>query len=797
MHLIHLIKYWILAIIYKGRRAVPLYMNDHARIASLYAWSLLALLQSPALSNAKKFKYLEIFAKNFSLPISVGRLAETIYGDPRRQSFEAYCHSRLKTGELTPHTRRVLERLPLALSRIPKDSDFKLQSAKQKFIYPKRPNLEAVFAKLTYNPMASSVVDKFILTSHYEPITQNRAVLILPLGKIGQADIYALTGFKHITVMPQTACDFKKVKAQLQSILGGDVQISLYKPTARHAAPYSPGNVYISGFCDALAGQTLKQALQNRAVRTFIPKALYDDVSLMISDIIYRPVQTFYATLRAIETQGDNIPIFYVGPAKSLPRTLARSRENSIFIMTHGTNVETDQDITHRTQSQKSNKHIVKDIRRTFKYLSARSFAAAPNIDISGSPHIYLATNSWSSTYAKAAALIAEKLGEIAPVSIFDYAAPAGLQKNIQASLTPCLHNALLSSRSSDISLISQYINLAEMITPETLALGNFPAFEMNELLIKAVESELGAIIGNILLYSKLTAQLRKASNAILVQCPGRFGNIRCLGHAFQTAKLPTLDVQALFVTEMARYRPPMADHMTVIDSFAEDLYADLWNIPRKDMTPIGSMLLDEDIKKSKQGHRETLKKQHLNGTQSTVITYASQPISDIEVMEAVKALAQYMKNQTDKHLCIKLHPAQDHVTQNMIEAYLSDNMNKATAYTVIRTVPFHDVMPFTDVLISYFSNVCLLAPAFETPVITLPTSVPIPAVTLSHMGLATHVENYSTLGAEIESVLKMPKSKLHKSYLSKNPHMTQMSSLKTLSSIVEGQLEASSNQPV
>ncbi len=793
--MIQVIIFWLLGIIYRLRRALPLYMNDHARIASLYAWSLLAVFQSSQKSPARKFKYLQIFARHFSLPVSVGRLAETVYADPKRREFEAYCTERLSTGSVHPNTKNILTRLPLALSRIPQDSKLKAQSSKEKLFQPQRPDLAAVFARLNFNKEASSQEEKFSLVAQYEDIKRDKAILILPLGKIEQADMAALRGFRHITVMPQTASNFKQIKSQLHKALGEDVAITLYEPTSRHAAPYSPGNVYISGFCDALANQTLETGLRHRAVRRFIPEVLRDDVSLMISDVIYRPVQTFYATLRAVETCAEDAAIFYLGPAKSLPRTLSRSNAYPVFVMTHGTNVETDHDIIHHRKDRRSNKQVIKDIRRAFKYLSARSFAAAPKIDRSGSAHIYIATNTWSSTYAKAADLITKKLENIATVSVFDYAAPAGMHKNIQASLTPCLHNALLSTRSSDISLISQYINLADAISPEKLAIGTFPALEMKELLVKALQSELGAIIGNILLFKKMRQELSAVTNALLVQCPGRFGNIRCLGHAFQDAGLPTLDVQALFVTEMARYRPPMAKHMTVIDSFAQDLYASQWNVELKNMTPIGSVLLDEDIKAALAGDAATFKQAHLSGNQRTVISYASQPLPDREVMEAIKVLAHYMKDQTDKHLCIKLHPIQDEVTQNMIESYLQDTLSDVTSYTVLKKPPFSEVMPFTDILISYFSNVCLLAPAFNTPVVTLPTSVPVPAVTLAHMGLATHVDNYAELGTTLNTLLNGSEKDLYTTYLSKNPHMTQLSALAKLSALAEGQLKASSNQ--
>lgn len=783
-----------MTVLFKTRKSIPLYMNDHARIASIYAWSLLTLFQSPRSSNPSKFKYLETFAKSFAMPVSIGRLAETLYADPNRAAFETYYKQHLKMNRVKPSTLRIYNRLPLALSRIPKDSPIKTQSKKDKFLYPKRPELSANFAQLTYNSNAKSGDEKFQLSSQYETLDKTHAILILPLGELEATDISALSGFKKITVMPQTTFDFETIKSKLKMSLGSKIDINLYEPTARHAAPYSPGNVYISGFCDKLSEQILGKALTNRAVNRFIPQVLRDDVMLMISDIIYRPVQTFYASLRSVEVHNAGCAVFYSGPATSLPRTIARSTHNPVYVMTHGTAVETDQDVAKNTSDIPDRKTVIKEIRRIFKYLTARTIKASPEITTSDSPHIYFATNSWSKSYEKASELITDKLSEIAPVSIFDYAAPIGLQKNIQASLIPCLHNALLSTRSSDIALLSQYINLPNMINPQKLALGQFPANEMNELIIKALEREMGAIIGNILLYNKISQKLSMASKAILVQCPGRFGNIRCLGRAFQNAGLPTLDVQALFVTEMARYRAPMADHMTVIDSFAEDLYSHQWDLPRQNISQIGSILLDEDIKHSKSGDAVKLRTQHLSGTQKHIITYASQPLPDREVMKAIEALATYMISQTDKHLCIKLHPAQDDVTQQKITNYLIETLSDSTKFTVLRELPFSKVMPFTNILISYFSNVCLMGPSHDIPVITLPTTVPIPAITLADMGLASHVENLAELGETIDKLIFEPPHKTYQDYISKNPHMSNLTSLDNLARIAEEMLKGMSH---
>ena len=793
MYILTHIRFWLIATLYRARRAVPLYMNDHARIASLYAWGLLNLFQSPHSSLQKKLKYLNTFSKYFALPVSIGRLAETLYADPRAKEFDAYFESQLKQTNIPPNTSRVYNRAVRAATRIPQDSLVLAQSSMEKISYPQRPNLAVAFAQLSFDKAAASQKHRFQLTSRYSHHSKDHALLILPLGRLENAPLEALSDFKRITVMPQSSFDAAELTKTLQGAVGNDTVITFYEPTARHAAPYSEGNVYISGFCDDLAEHILVSALKKRPVRKFIPKSLEDDVSLMISDIMYRPVQSFYAALRAVETHEDATEIFYLGPRTSLPRTIARTTQRSVFVMTHGTSVETDEDLISHGDQTASKRQILKDIRRTLVYLSARTFKAAPEIQTTNAPHIYFATNSWSGSYAKAGKLISDRLSSLAPVSVFDYAAPVGLHQNIQASLTPCLHNALLSTRSSDLTLMSQYIDLPSLVEPEEIALGHFQANEMKSLIIQALEKELGAILGNILLYRKVSTTLANVSNAILIQCPGRFGNIRCLGKAFQKAGLPTLDIQALFVTEMARYKAPMADKMTVIDSFAKDLYVAQWNLPRDVILPIGSILLEDDIKAAQSGDAKNLKATLLNGSQKTVITYASQPLPDREVLKAIEFLADYMKGKKDMHLCVKLHPAQDHVTQRNIEGLLSQHLKDKTTFTVLKETPFPHVMPFTDLLISYFSNVCLMAPSFKTPVITLPTTVPIPAVTLADMGLAHYVESFSSLSPTIDKVLAETPDNIHKDYLSKNPHMTQLAALDTLAEIVEQSLKGAS----
>jgi len=85
--------------------------------------------------------------------------------------------------------------------------------------------------------------------------------------------------------------------------LGADLCVEFYDPKDHHAAPYSKGDSFVSGACDRLGADFMAQALKAPSVRRFIPKILDEDLALDISDIIYRPIQRFYAALRSVETQ--------------------------------------------------------------------------------------------------------------------------------------------------------------------------------------------------------------------------------------------------------------------------------------------------------------------------------------------------------------------------------------------------------------------------------------------------------------------------------------------------------------
>jgi len=630
----HYIYFLAIIVVYELRRRLPLYANDHARINTAYAYGLLQLFQSRAISVNYKRRLFETYAKRFSMPISVRRMAMTLYTDPRRNEFLEH----LALADLSTSAERMRNRVLHTLGRMPQDALKPSPSLIDRLTRPRLPRFAAEYTQLIYQGSKPHAEQFSIAYGPDRTLKAQRspAILCLPLGRLVPANLEALRGFDEIIVMPQMPCEIELVTAGIKSTLGPRVKIRFYDPKDHHAAPYSKGDSFISEACDRLGKQFVETALTAPSVRRFIPKTLDEELALDISDIIYRPIQRFYAALRSIEVLGDGIPVFYSGPSNALPRTIALMKKNPVFILGQESGVVSDEDSQDAWPLEPSSKEMTQGLNSFIKALKKRLDAALPSIRKDGAAQIYIAANTRSKSYELATHLVQDQLINIAPVSIFDFAAPKGIRNLSKASLTPCLYNALHSADSGERALLSHFIQAGSRITLEGQTLGPFPASQMKEIVNIALEQNIGAIIGNVILYRMMVKKLEGVSNAQLILLPGRHGNIRCLARAFEKSGLPSLDVQVLFVSEMSRYKSPMAARSVVIDSFTRDRYVDEWSQAPESIDMIGAINLDNDIKAARNFDRETQRRALLGSPKGQTVTFACQPLPDNEILEAV-----------------------------------------------------------------------------------------------------------------------------------------------------------------
>ena len=782
------IYYITITLIFELRRRLPLYSDDHARINTAYAYAVLKYFQSSQLSLKVKRKLFEKYAKRFSMPIAVERMANTLYCDPQRTEFLKL----LSAEEMGISAERLKSRVLHTLGKMHNYAPTQKPNLKERLTQPIRPSFSTRYAQLIYKG-GKNREERFSVSDINNLSADSRsgsAILCLPLGRLVETDLQALKGYNKIIVIPQNPCDASKVKAGIKAALGAGISISFYSPKDNHAMPYSKEDAFVSKACDDLGMKFLESALGTASVRRFIPKILDEDLALSISDIIYRPLQRFYAALRSVETIGSTLPVYFSGPSNALPRTLAVIGTNPVYILSQGSGTVSDELSQDDWVLPPSSAEMVNGLHAFMKDMRKRIIAALPPIPRDGANHIYIATNTRAKSYELANNIIKQKLTDISPVTIFDFAAPKGIKNISKASIAPCLHNALHSADGSAKTLLSHFVLAGSHATLDERNLGSFPTSELKEIVSIALKRNIGSLVGNVILYRLMARHLKEVKNAQLLLLPGRHANIRCLARAFEAIGLPSLDVQVLLVSEMARYKPPMARRSVVIDSFARDRYVQEWGISSESIDLIGAINLDEDIKKALRLDRKANKKALLGISKGKTITFACQPMPDAEIMAAVEAISATLKPQKELHLCVKLHPSQSESLLDQINEYLMDKFKDKSRYTVLHAVAFAKVMSITDILVSYFSNVCLMAPSFNVPVITLPSSAPMPSLTFADMGLAVAAKTLDDFSVVLSTVLSNvndnDKNLPPYPYLSKNPHMTKPDSLIRLASVIK-----------
>ena len=764
MSLFHYIRYWGLGAAFSLRRRLPLYMNDRARLASRYANALLTLFINRSISMPQKLALFERFSDCFSLDISARRLTDALRSDERGTAFLKAARAKYKPGSAKPHYERMLQRLEARMAREPVIDSRHI---------PRRKS----YKTLHYDGR------QFSVNAKPEAPQASKAILCLSPDGMDGTDIEIFKRFSEIIVLNPEPENTEAIRAELTAKLSPDTVLTLLDPRDHFGAPYSNNDQTVSDFCDNLGQALLALALKTPSIRRFVPPVIEAEIALDISDKLYRPVQQLHAALTYIQNCPPDLPLYVNTKDNPAAKIVAQEQSRPVFVLTDSLSHHQAEDGLEAP----SPAFTRTELRRFFRQLNYHTETRLPKIDDSGEPQIIIAANSRHNSYKKALGLIQARIEQIAPVTVIDFAEPS--QENRQ------IFNMAYFFKPGDPQwyrgrgVFSHALSLGLKTLLASRKLGQFRADDMATLLTDSLEEAMQYIIGNVVLYKETERRLRGITKAGLIMIPGRHAPIRCAARAFQTAGLPTLDVQILFVSEMSRYKVPAADYCSVIDSFARNLYTEKWGLDPNTVTPVGAILLDEAIVKAKAADRASLKDELYQSQNRKILTFGCQPLPDSEILAAANKLAHYAKQRPEIHLCIKLHPAQSAALKNSLAAQSEHILGSAGQFTLLHKTPFWKIIATTDILVSYFSNICLMAPAFNIPVITLPTSAPTPALSLADMGLAVQAKTLADIEAKLDQLIDgKPASgpaQPPQPYLARNPHMAAPESLERLARLM------------
>jgi len=600
-------------------------------------------------------------------------------------------------------------------------------------------------------------------------------------------DMSDLGSFSRLIVLNITSMTDTELKNTLQDYVGEDVVIECFSASNLLIRPYTAEHQGVSDYADSLSRHLTAHIFKHDAISKYFETELTQEYALTLSDNIFRSIERFSAAHLFFETIPRSTPVFFSSVQDPFSFTLAKLGFSNIVILGGGARLGQMRAITphyehaHPREWLKIFSKAAKDTeRRIFKWMPRPHVSSQPK-----APKLLMALHSRSSIHKASAEKIQDHLSNDYDIDVMDLAPNAKASEGRE--------NFYQIARSMERTITAKLRKALLPLISETLATHPLKSFDTQELtseLATIMARNTGTLLAQTSLYRAVKETYAAQENCAALLIPGRYADIRAIARAFHTLNFPTLDIQLLFLSTMARYRAPIATHHTVIDKTARQFYAAQFQIDADKIGVIGSILRDDEINKARDfGKAASLEALGFDAS-ATAITLACQPGFEQASYDAAEVLAAYVAARPDINICVKLHPGQkDSHLNKMTEIFVRHAPKAASRWTIIHKAPFWRVMPATDILMSYFSNVCLQACAFGTPVLSLPGGDIRPEPDFEAIGLAENIRDINALIPRLDTLIAMSPHERQKqpplSYLQDNPHMANTDALKRLEAYV------------
>jgi len=747
------LKFFSFNFIYLCRRRLPLYADDRSKIFTHYAVSLLNLSTSPYITSGFRKALWTRYAAYFIMPISVSRFHKVISANPAH-----YFRSDV-------------------------DKWMKSEGAQ----YFKHQLNQHIQAHAMFRPLETKEQSQF----------NEKAYFILSQRNVSEATLSVIKEVKNLTVFTNN----KQDKSYLETILKKQFEVhgSLIEQNRNYicladelTAPYSLGQIQASNIADDIGHQTAQFLTNSDKINLSLPDKALSEISVLISDLCYRFTQNLTGLYLAIKDMPPNSNIILSQWRKPLADFLVKTEHTVNF---EGRLFTSDDSISpyiiSLEKDDRHNKAISTHIRQTYNRIHTKlETFLSKNFPPSEHETIYILCNRRSSAYRHTVEKIYEGLRKNNTIHIIDTSAAESPLKAIFKQLGANFTQITSQWTHKDRQSFNQVVHECAKATISKLNLpDNISIPDLIQQLELVLNRNFGHIAAHILLYKKLKAHLAVVKNAQAILTPGRDPTVRIMARAFQDHKFMTTDVQVLFVSKMPRYITPIADKIAVIDENTRQHYISYHDIPSSKIHKIGSINLFDDLKEANSHIRSDVYQTLLSAPDDTVITYALQPLPWSDIIRSLKWITEALKDNEKLRLILKMHPAQSNEQLLKCKAFLEreTGLKSGQRWAVIHRPSINTIMAITDILLTHYSNVALLAPNLKVPVLALPVAGRRPEPTLEEMGLAIDVSDKDDFHSKLNKILNdSPEKTANFSlYLQKNPHMVDMQPIKNLSELL------------
>lgn len=218
---------------------------------------------------------------------------------------------------------------------------------------------------------------------------------------------------------------------------------------------------------------------------------------------------------------------------------------------------------------------------------------------------------------------------------------------------------------------------------------------------------------------------------------------------------IATIDVQALMVRRIPRYKRPNAKWCAVLDAAQQQLYEDHFGIDAEKIIQTGYVGLDVV--------RERLAALNIAQFRSglgitdpgaRVVLQATQPEPIDRHLPILEALLEALEDLDNRHLIVKLHPAEGPQRMRAYED-LARSRGAESWARVIRGEDIYSLIHISDLVVTRFSNVGIEAAALGRPVIAANLVADAWPIHLGELGVAVAANDRMSLVRAVRSRLE------------------------------------------
>lgn len=278
----------------------------------------------------------------------------------------------------------------------------------------------------------------------------------------------------------------------------------------------------------------------------------------------------------------------------------------------------------------------------------------------------------------------------------------------------------------------------------------------------------------------------------LVITMPGRMVSARSTTMIARALGIPTLDLQAFFISPHPRYHASMAD---IYGGLTEDqlaVYAAKAPPKRQAIKRIGSLMIGEQLARVRDMTVQQARAAQGVFNKRPVIVFGAQHGQGAEGDEIIRMIVRAANTVDNSLLIVKLHPRTPIEAVDVIQAMVRA---EATGDVMVqREGDVYALMKAADLVVTQFSNVGLEAAVMGRAVLSINLTGSDYVVDLARLGVALRATSEADVVVKLHALLSDEGCRAElrtkrEAYFDKNPELRDLTAGETVEDIVRGAL--------